>query len=41
MVVFKAKEALEESEQSDSGSPVIYFYKFKIALIEGEDDLGG
>ncbi|KAJ7388740.1 Testis-expressed protein 11 [Desmophyllum pertusum] len=34
----KAKEAIVEAEQSDPESPVIYFYKFKIALMEGEDD---
>lgn len=36
----KAKEAIAEAEQSDPESPVIYFYKFKIALMEGEDDIG-
>ncbi|XP_020622771.1 testis-expressed protein 11-like [Orbicella faveolata] len=35
----KAKEAIAEAEQSDPESPVIYFYKFKIALMEGEDDI--
>jgi len=39
-VALQAKEAIKEAEQSDPDSPVVYFYKFKIALMEGEDDLG-
>ncbi|CAH3120833.1 unnamed protein product [Pocillopora meandrina] len=33
----KAKEVIVEAEQSDPDSPVIQFYKFKIALAEGQD----
>ncbi|CAH3126277.1 unnamed protein product [Porites lobata] len=35
----KAKEAIREAEENDSESAVVYFYKFKIALLEGQDDL--
>ncbi|PFX17617.1 Testis-expressed sequence 11 protein [Stylophora pistillata] len=35
----KAKEAIVEAEQSDPDSPVIQFYKFKIALAEGQDTI--
>lgn len=37
---FQAKEAIREAEENDSESAVVYFYKFKIALLEGQDDLG-
>ncbi|RMX46042.1 hypothetical protein pdam_00002015, partial [Pocillopora damicornis] len=33
----KAKEVIVKAEQSDPDSPVIQFYKFKIALAEGQD----
>ena len=39
-VSFQAKEAIREAEENDSESAVVYFYKFKIALLEGQDDLG-
>ncbi|XP_073245808.1 testis-expressed protein 11-like [Porites lutea] len=35
----KAKEAIREAEENDSENAVVYFYKFKIALLEGQDDL--
>ncbi|XP_044178056.1 testis-expressed protein 11-like [Acropora millepora] len=33
----KAKEAIKDAEKNDHESPVVHFYKFKIALMEGED----
>lgn len=39
-VSFQAKEAIREAEENDSENAVVYFYKFKIALLEGQDDLG-
>lgn len=39
-VSLQAKEAIREAEENDSESAVVYFYKFKIALLEGQDDLG-
>ncbi|XP_074625835.1 testis-expressed protein 11-like [Acropora palmata] len=33
----KAKEAIEDAEKHDHESSVVHFYKFKIALMEGED----
>ena len=39
-VSFQAKEAIREAEENDSESAVVYFYKIKIALLEGQDDLG-
>lgn len=37
---FQAKEAIRGAEENDSKNAVVYFYKFKIALLEGQDDLG-
>lgn len=39
-ISFQAKEAIREAEENDSENAVVYFYKFKIALLEGQDDLG-
>ncbi|XP_068696858.1 testis-expressed protein 11-like [Montipora foliosa] len=34
----EAKETIDDAEKSDPESSVVHFYKFKIALMEGDDD---
>ena len=36
----KAKEVATAAEQCDSHSAVIYYYKFKIALMQADDEEG-